>query len=341
MNLKTTQTRRLSVLSFLAFLLFLCSCSSSERGFQLEGRFKNLNHGEFYIYHPTEGWKDTITVHDGRFTYRKAISDTITLRLIFPNFSEMPIFAMPNARIKMEGDASHLRATEIEGTDDNEEMTGFRLRTSQMTPPEVVATAEKQIRENPQSLVSIYLLRRYFLEIAKPDFKKAYELCQILYKSMPQNREIEMLVKQLSALKGAQEGDKLPTFKATDMEGKTITNAQLKAEVNVVLAWASWNYDSKGILTTVRKMEKTHGKRLAVVSICIDANTREAKQLFKTDSITWPNICDGQMWQTDLMQKMGFGALQANVIADKNGKVLFRNLASAKEMETKLKSLLK
>ena len=54
----------------------------------------------------------------------------------------------------MEGDAEQLRATRVEGTDDNEALTRFRLEHADDTPAQINAAMEAFIRENPASRLS-------------------------------------------------------------------------------------------------------------------------------------------------------------------------------------------
>ena len=63
----------------------LASCSSDSGRFRIEGRFRNLNRGEFYVYSPDGGiqGRDTIPVVDGRFAYEATITDRATFVLIF------------------------------------------------------------------------------------------------------------------------------------------------------------------------------------------------------------------------------------------------------------------
>ena len=112
---------------FTSFLFWACGGSTDR--FHLEGQFKNLNQGEFYIYSLEQGFKDTIAVNDGRFSYVRMMKDTTTLLMLFPNYSELPVFASPGAEVRMEGDVTHLRETKITGTRDNEDMTAFRIKT--------------------------------------------------------------------------------------------------------------------------------------------------------------------------------------------------------------------
>ena len=71
------------------------------------------------------------------------INDTTVLALIFPNYSELPIIAEPGHDIDIEGDASHLKATTVNGSESNELMTAFRLKVNDMMPPDVVKEAGK------------------------------------------------------------------------------------------------------------------------------------------------------------------------------------------------------
>ena len=144
-----------AVLYAFLFPLLLCACGETGTRFHLEGKFKNINQGEFYLCDFDNGTKDTISLRDGRFTYDKDMPDTVVLTLIFPNFSELPIIATPGGNIKMEGDVSHLKETEITGTEENELLTGFRLQTKEMMPPAVKQKAEEFILKHPASPVSL------------------------------------------------------------------------------------------------------------------------------------------------------------------------------------------
>jgi hypothetical protein len=86
-------------------------------------------------------------------------------------------------------------------------------------------------------------------------------------------------------------------------------------------------------------LRKEFGSRLQLVSICLDANTNEHKLTAKRDSISWSIICDGKMWQTPIISQLGINAVPDNIITDKNGKIIAKNLRGNDLRET-LKSLL-
>jgi hypothetical protein len=104
-------------IQFLISSILLTSCGVSSGHFKLEGKFLNMNQGEFYVYSTDGGMEgvDTIKVVGGRFTYEMPCHDDCTLMIVFPNFSEQPIFAESGESVELKGDASHLKEMEVKG----------------------------------------------------------------------------------------------------------------------------------------------------------------------------------------------------------------------------------
>ena len=103
----------------------MVSCSTDDSHFQIDGRLLHLNQGEFYVYTPDgdNGKLDTIKVEAGRFSYEVPCRRPMTLMIIFPNFTEQPVFAEPGKTVEIRGSASNLKEMEVKGTDDNKLMT--------------------------------------------------------------------------------------------------------------------------------------------------------------------------------------------------------------------------
>lgn len=320
--------------------LILVSCGSNSGQFRIEGRFKNLNRGEFYVYSPDGAIQgvDTIKVEDGRFMYATPTDGEALFVLIFPNFSEQPVFGGPGVTATVNGDVSHLKELEITGSDTNKELTSFRLRANSMTPPEAVKAAKEFVQEHPESPVCRYLIDKYLVRTSLPDYSEAYRLAALSCKSRPDDAHLSLFATQLNRLKA--NGNKLPAFSATDIYGKSISAKGLKAKVNIVSLWASWNYESLTNQRWINTLKKQHGSDIAVVSICIDASPSYCMQQIKTDSIKWPNICDGKLWQSPTVKAFGFGSMPATVIADSHGRIVARNLTREK-LKEKVESLLK
>ena len=153
------------LLAALLTLLLLAACGEERQTFLLEGTFKGFNQGELYIY-GAEGNRemDTIAVVKGRFHYEIPLEDSTTFVLVFPNFTELPVFGTKGAEITIEADASHLREAKVTGNRENEEFTKFRKSNIDQAPPEFALSVANFIKDNPASPFATYLLRRYFVQ---------------------------------------------------------------------------------------------------------------------------------------------------------------------------------
>lgn len=307
--------------------LVLVSCGVDGKHFKLEGRFLHLNQGEFYVY-STDGVLDgidTIKIEGGRFAYEIPCDEEGTLVMVFPNFSEQPVFTQPGKTVEIKADASHLKELEAEGTDNNKLMTAFRKQVSNMSPQQAVDAAEEFVKHNPKSDVSAWLIRKYFILAPKPDYAKAKQLLDLMIAEQPKNGKLVNLQQQLIGL-AATAGKSLPIFTATDINGNKVTQANLTQSPNaVVFLWASWNYESTDMQRQLKRLKAAKGNGLSVIGVCIDPSKSEMQQSLRQDSISWPTINDGMMFDTKIAKQLGLSQVPANILL-KNGKIVGRNL---------------
>ena len=151
----------------------MVSCGTDKRHFKIDGRLLNLNQGEFYVYSPdgSLGGVDTIKVQAGRFTYKVECNKEMTLMIVFPNFTEQPVFAAPGKSVDIKGDASHLKEMTVKGTKANELMNQLREQIANASPAEIQKYAKQFVEDHPESIVSIYVVRNFFLQKDNPDFR--------------------------------------------------------------------------------------------------------------------------------------------------------------------------
>ena len=320
--------------------LLLFSCGDSQKNFKIEGSFKGFKQGELYVYEMDGSRRlDTIGVSRGEFVYQASITEPTTLVVVFPNYSELPVFAEPGVTIKVKGDASHLKETAVKGSDANEAMTDFRLKTSNMVPPEVIKEATKFINEHSASPVSIYLLNKYFIQTPNPDYNKIQDLLKTIIKAQPDNQKVAKLSKQLEPFKALMVGNRLPSFTARGLNGESVSSSDLNAKVNVITLWASWNYESINIQNLLARLKREHEGSIKVLSVSIDGSVEDCRKIVDRDSIKWSTVCDGKMWETPVLQKIGLTYLPDNVVVDGQGKIVARSL-NYQELSKKIEELI-
>ena len=306
-------------------ILLLASCGADSHHFSLEGRFLKMNQGQFYVYSPDGAISgiDTIMVQGGRFAYEIPCEEEGTIVIVLPNYSEIPVFVEPGKSVDLKADASHIKDIEVKGTDTNDRMTKWRKNTSSQSPDGLVKQAEQFIKDNPSSIISRWLLRKYFIVTAKPNLKKARELVKLMSEKADKDASVVRLSVGLENVP-LQVGDELPVFTAKDLQGKSVQASQYRLGKTVILVWATWDYEGQSISRRVaRKIEemKSQGKQVPkVLGISIDASAVDAKKTVGSDSTAWSTICDGLMWKSPVVKAIGTTKVPDNFVIE-NGKV--------------------
>ena len=265
----------MAVVFTLVAALVCTSCGTDSRHFRIDGRLLHLNQGEFYVYSPdgTINGLDTIKVQAGRFSYEVACDRPMTLMIVFPNFTEQPVFAQPGKSVDLKGDASHLKEMTVKGTKDNELMNKFREMIHNAAPPEMKKCAQLFVQDHPESRVGAYLVDRYFIHDANPDTKTAVRLVDLMIEKQPDNGYLKRQKRQLTASFVATKGADIPNVLGTTVDGRTIGRVQLtKAPVTVVCALATWKYESMSQFRRLAAYAASQQGRVAVVGVSIDAS---------------------------------------------------------------------
>mgnify|MGYP004643351877 FL=1 len=322
---------------FLAVALLLASCGTDSRHFSIDGRLLNLNQGEFYVYSPDGAVPhgiDTIKVQAGRFTYNVECDRPMTLMIVFPNFTEQPVFAQPGKSVDIKGDASHLKEMTVKGTKANELMNNFREQILSASPNEMRKRAIQTAEDNPESPVATYLVRRYLIATDRPDYKTATRLLKTITQRQPDNQYAHRLLADCKDKKTLDTGSIIPSFATYDINGKTVSTATLSSKPTVVVfAWSSWNYSSTSMLRQLSRKARESNGNIAVVGICLNPDQRSCRntlKLYEAQDVT--TICDGKMVDGDVYNKLGMYNLPDNIVI-KNGKIVARNLNTTQLME--------
>ena len=353
----------MAVVFTLVATLVCTSCGIDSRHFRIDGRLLHLNQGEFYVYSPdgTINGLDTIKVQAGRFSYEVACDRPMTLMIVFPNFTEQPVFAQPGKSVDLKGDASHLKEMTVKGTEDNELMNKFREMIHNAAPPEMKKCAQLFVEDHPESRVGAYLVDRYFIHDANPDTKTAVRLVDLMIEKQPDNGYLKRQKRQLTASFVATKGADIPNVLGTTVDGKTIGRVQLtKAPVTVVCALATWKYESMSQFRRLAAYAASQQGRVAVVGVSIDASpslvrSQLASQLGISDSAsglafgpssgsssgsasaaaqgssssrsssTCYVVCDGKMVESPFFTRLGLTGVPDNIVI-KNGRIAAAHL---------------
>ena len=321
-------------LFYIAFLLTLLSCSNHPGQVRIQGSFAHLEQGEFYIYSSNGGTDhlDTLHIQDGEFEYTTPIDGEVIFHLLYPNFSELTIFARPGDDIIIKGDAQNLNAVEVDGTEDNKVYTEFRKRIADVSEAEACDVAQQYTLEYPTLALSRYLFSTYFLlndSIPQTQIKEVFDsLCR----ACPDDVELSKLSRRVHSHGVLARGKRLPDFKIktrpsaiTEEDGKEISSADFRGSYLLISFWASWKSGSQSALYKTRRFRremKEKGLKLNAISYSLDTQSSTLKRIEENDSVDYHSYCDFQCFNSPLVQKWGICDLPFFVLVGPDLKII-------------------
>lgn len=316
------------ILSIIATLLILCSCGGGKDSLTIKGKFIHLRDGEFFVYstHPLWSGFDTVKIAEGKFEYSCTIKDTMVLTLQFPNYMQMFVVGVPGGSISIKGDANHLLAAKINGSNDNELLTNFRSSIIGKTTDEELKLAENFIRKNPSSYASEALLKKYFLDVQNLDYKKSSDMLDSMIKTVPWRVSLRNMKSKYAGILKYRKGKAVPSFTAVTLKGDTVNNKSFQGKPYVVWFWSTWTDEMQFPISNARQKLRPWLKDIRMLNICLDADTIGMIKRMERDSVPGYVVCDRQGWLSPMVSQFGVKNLPAAMLVDEKGIVLERDM---------------
>ena len=147
----------------LSFVMF--SCGTPQGKLCIEGEYKGINQADFLILSTDGGMDhvDTLHLRNGEFEYLCDLSYDATFSIVYPNNTNLIIWAHSGDDISIDGDAQELWKVKVKGNKENELYTEFRQQCEENDLVSLRNTAARIIRQHPENAVSVHLLTQYFL----------------------------------------------------------------------------------------------------------------------------------------------------------------------------------
>lgn len=332
--------------AYLLMLVLLAACSSKPADcVSLRGEIKGLGTDTLYLYGTDHFYDrvDTIPVKKGKFACTLPIDTMVAVRLLFSDGTEYPLYINKGNKVVVKGNSSQLHALNVTGNVFNEEMSTFRKELGGLATPTPDALAEKAeefIKAHPASLVSIDLLRHYFVEQPQPNYTKIKRLTEQMAGELKDRPYIDMLLKQIQESEKFPIGRTLPYFSIPDEEGKMVNRTDFKDQYIWLHFWASWDKPSRQANAALRQLYQKEKKNphFVLVGVSLDVDKQAWKEAIKQDSLEWKQLCDESGWNADLAKQLTIQTLPANLLVSANGRIEGKNL-DVKAIENKLEAI--
>lgn len=330
----------------MALLLAACGDKKSEN-VRLSGTLQGMADDTIYLYGTDRYYNrlDTIFVKQGKFVKDIEVDTLVSAWLQFGNGMEYPLYMDKADQIEISGSASKPGLLAVKGNPANEELTRFHQELFGKGLPSEAAVekaAEAFIRSHPNSLASIYVLDKYFVQKSVPDFSKIKELAEQMAGSLKDRLYMEQLLEYLESYEKVSVGKSASYFQIPGMDGKDIRRTDFKDKYLLLYFWASWSDACRETSRQLKQLykEKKNREKFDILGVSLDVDKEVWKDAVANDTLDWKQGCDLKGWNASLVDQFAVRTLPYNVLLAPSGRIEGRNLTQ-KEIEEKLAEIAK
>jgi thiol-disulfide isomerase/thioredoxin len=295
--------------------------------------------------------------HRGDFTYEARVTEPTIYRISYYRkatkhrkaiFSYVRLFLEPGKEITMQGRLDSLGKSVVTGSPVSTEWlrqmaildsfyVGMKNPDRDTLHKEEIRTKNKEIfarvlayrqgyiTSHPASPVSMELFNDEYSYNVRPH--ESRPIFSSLDQHIQQSVSGKLFKHKLDVASAVDIGSLAPDITLNDPDGKPVTLSSFRGHLVLLDFWASWcGPCRKENPDLVKAYSAYHPKGLDIYSVSLDASRADWIAAIKKDSLTWTHVSDLKGWQSPPAKTYGADAIPCNVLIDKNGVIIAKNL---------------
>lgn len=303
---------------------------TGSKGFTIEGELNELNEGVInmdLLLANGEKQRLTTKVVNGLFVLEGYVDKTCMATINLPTRSGSISFFMNNENINISGDINDIDNVKIEGSESNDEFLQIANRCNRQKNP--MQCLMNYVIENPQSIYSPFILSSYLVPYLNNN--ELREIFSQLSGDATQMYQYDLLKKHIAELDNNETlGEKVKDFSLSDVNGKQIKLSEFASrnECTLIHFWASWDVKSCETNKELRLLyNKYKSEGFNIISVSLDDDRASWLKAIKTYGMQWTNVSDLKRWNSIMVMLYGLEYIPQNILINKEGRVIAKNIS--------------
>lgn len=355
-------------------LLFACTPKAPMAGYKIIGNIQGLKTDKVYLFRFVDKkWtpKDTATVQEGVFNFTGNVELPEMCRIVINEEQPYIQFFLENSEITINANIDSLRNFKVAGSKTQDEYLvylgteeKYRAVEDSLSKLWHIADSTKNNKEKNRldsayeanwqsqladvktfmskhkaSVVAPYLAMTRLM--GNSEVSELDSLTNQLDTTLRKSLYTQILNETIALLKKVEIGQPAVDFTLNTPEGKPLMLSSLYGKYILIDFWASWcNPCRQENPNVVKAYKKYKAKGFDILGVSLDKDKTKWEGAIKSDKLTWHHVSDLKGWDNEVAKLYGIRSIPSNVLLDKKGVIIAKNLRGEK-LEEKLKELLK